>query len=138
MIVALDMLKRAWNQGITASLVLFESWYTHDALIAESLAIGYGVICRLKANTMKHSYQGRPFTLEQLWQTVAKKKAQSIHGFPYKGICLKAPYQSGRRRDSFRIRREKAVACLPVYRYGSGTIGNPHLLCPSLGDRTLF
>lgn len=88
--VAVDMLKRAWNQGIAASFILFDSWYAHDALIAESLAIGYGVICRLKANRVKYSYQGRPHTLKQLWQTVAKKKAQSIHGFPHKGIYLKA------------------------------------------------
>ena len=88
--VALDMLKRAWNQGIVASFVLFDSWYAHDALIAESMETGYGVICRLKANRVKYSCEGRQYTLKQLWQNVAKKKAKGIHGFPYKGVCLKA------------------------------------------------
>jgi len=88
--VAVDMLRRAWNQGIVASFVLFDSWYAHDALIADILEIGYGVICRLKSNRVKYCYEGCQYTLKQLWQNVAKKNARSIHGFPYKGICLKA------------------------------------------------
>ena len=88
--VAVDMLRYAWNQGIVASFVLFDSWYAHDALIADILEIGYGVICRLKSNRVKYSYEGCQYTLKQLWQNVAKKKTQSIHGFPYKGVCLKA------------------------------------------------
>jgi hypothetical protein len=89
-VVAVDMLKRAWNQGITASFVLFDSWYAHDVLIACILEIGYGVICRLKSNRVKYSYEGCQYTLKQLWQNVAKKKAKGIYGFPYKGVCLKA------------------------------------------------
>ena len=89
-VVAVDMLRRAWNKGIAASFVLFDSWYAHDVLIADILEIGYGVICRLKSNKVKYSYEGRHCTLKQLWQNVAKKKAKNIHGFPYKGICLKA------------------------------------------------
>jgi hypothetical protein len=88
--VAVDMLRRSWNQGIVASFVLFDSWYAHDVLIAEILEIGYGVICRLKSNRVKYSHEGCQHTLKQLWQNVAKKKARNIHGFPYKGICLKA------------------------------------------------
>ena len=88
--VAIDMLKRAWNQEIVASFVLFDSWYAHDALIADCLETGYGVICRLKSNRVKYSYEGQQYTLKQLWQNMARKKAKSIHGFPYKGICLKA------------------------------------------------
>jgi len=38
--VAVDMLRRAWNQGIIASFVLFDSWYAHDVLIADILEIG--------------------------------------------------------------------------------------------------
>jgi hypothetical protein len=88
--VAVDMLKRAWNHGVVASFVLFDSWYAHDALIADSLETGYGVICRLKLNRVKYSYEGCQYTLKELWQNVGKKKTKSLHGFPYKGICLKA------------------------------------------------
>jgi len=38
------MLKRTWHQGIAASFILFDSWYAHDAIIAEVLEIGYGII----------------------------------------------------------------------------------------------
>jgi len=44
----------------------------------------------LKSNRVKYSCEGCQYTLKQLWQNVAKNKARSIRGFPYKGICLKA------------------------------------------------
>jgi IS4 transposase len=88
--VTIDMLKRAWSQGVVASFVLFDSWYAHDVLIADIMEIGYGVICRLKSGRVKYCYQGSQYTLKQLWQNVAKKKAKGIQGFAYKGICLKA------------------------------------------------
>jgi hypothetical protein len=87
---AIDMLKRAGNQGVVASFVLFDRWYAHDALISDCLETGYGVISRLKSNRVKYSYEGHQYTLKQLWQNAARKKTKSIHGFPYKCICLKA------------------------------------------------
>lgn len=88
--VAVDMIKRAYNHGIDASFVLFDSWYAHDVLIADIVEIGYGVICRLKSGRVKYSYKGSRYTLKQLWDTQAKKKACCINGFVYKGVCLKA------------------------------------------------
>jgi len=88
--LAMDMLSRTYAQGLDASFVLFDSWYGHDSVISSVMNIGYGVICRLKAGRVKYIYQGKPYTLKQLWQSTAKKMTRSIHGFPYKGICVKA------------------------------------------------
>jgi len=44
------MLKRCWPNNISARFVLFDSWFASDAVIAQVLSIGYGVICRLKRN----------------------------------------------------------------------------------------
>ena len=82
------MVRRAWSYGIDASFVLFDSWFAHDALIAQILTIGYGVICRLKAGRVKYTYQGQPYTLKQLWQQVAKKKTRWLTTFRYKAVCL--------------------------------------------------
>jgi hypothetical protein len=83
-----EMARRAWSYGIDASFVLFDSWFAHDAIIAQILAIGYGVICRLKAGRVKYTYQGQPYTLKQLWQQVAKKKTRWLTTFQYKAVCL--------------------------------------------------
>jgi hypothetical protein len=49
--VLLEMLERSWNYGIPvcvqrtgreASFVLFDGWFSHDALISKAVSIGYG------------------------------------------------------------------------------------------------
>lgn len=87
--LAVDMITRAHAQGIDASFVLFDSWYGHDSVISNIMDIGYGIICRLKTGKVKYAYQGKSYTLKQLWQSTAKKMTRSVHGFPYKGVCLK-------------------------------------------------
>jgi IS4 transposase len=86
--VLIEMLQRAWTQGMEASFVLFDSWFAHDKTIAQILQIGYGVICRLKAGRSRYLYQGQSYTLKELWQRVAKKKTQWLSEFRVKGVCL--------------------------------------------------
>jgi IS4 transposase len=85
----IDMVRRAWSQGIDACLVIFDTWFAHDAIIAQILAIGYGVICRLKRGKVKYIYQGRPYTLKQLWHHVARERTRWLSEFRLKGVCLK-------------------------------------------------
>ncbi len=84
----LQMVDRAWQQGIDASFVLFDSWFAHDAVISSIYSIGYGVICRLKRNRVKYVYQGQHYTLKQLWQQVVKKKTRWLSQHNVKGVCL--------------------------------------------------
>jgi len=84
----LQMVDRAWQHGIDASFVLFDSWFAHDAVISSIYSIGYGVICRLKRNRVKYKYQGRHYTLKQLWQQVVKKKTRWLSQHNVKGACL--------------------------------------------------
>jgi hypothetical protein len=86
--VLIAMLDRAWKAGIDASFVLFDSWFACDKIISAALKIGYGVICRLKRNRTKYTYEGKEYTLKQLWKTVAKKKTKWIGQFQVKGVCL--------------------------------------------------
>ena len=83
-----EMLQRAWNNGIDASFVLFDSWFAHDIVISKILHIGYGVICRLKRGRTKYTYHGQQYTLKQLWHQVAKKKTYWLDRFKVKVFCL--------------------------------------------------
>jgi hypothetical protein len=87
--VLLEMLQRAWNAGIDAGFVIFDSWFAHDGTIQGIIAIGYGVICRLKRNQVRYEYQGRAYTLKQLWQRFARKKTLWIDKHQVKGLSLR-------------------------------------------------
>ena len=83
-----QMVDRAWESGINASFVMFDSWFAHDDVISRIYNIGYGVICRLKKGHVKYTYQGTPYTLKQLWHKVAKKKTTFIGKYQIKEACL--------------------------------------------------
>jgi len=75
--------------GISARFVLFDSWYACDKVISQILAIGYGVICRLKANKTHYHYKGKPMTLSQLWHTVARHELHWVSSRQIKAAQLK-------------------------------------------------
>lgn len=85
--VVVEMIARAWQNGIDASFVLFDSWFSHDEVIAKIKDIGYGVICRLKKGRVRYTYQGRKYTLKQLWNVV-KKRTEWIGKFQVKAVCV--------------------------------------------------
>jgi hypothetical protein len=82
------MAHRAFKYGISAAFMLFDSWFAHDDTISRICDAGYEVICRLKRNNVKYSYQGKQYTLKQLWQQVAEKKTTWIDDQALKGTCL--------------------------------------------------
>jgi IS4 transposase len=86
--VLVQMIDRAWKSGIDASFVLFDSWFSHDDIIRRIVDVGYGVICRLKRNRVRYGYQGKDYTLKQLWQQFAKKNTAWIKDRTIKGVCL--------------------------------------------------
>ena len=84
------MIGRAWNQGIDAAFVLFDSWFARDKIISRIYSTSYGVICRLKRGRVKYGYQGQQYTLKQLWQQVARKNTRWLSQQNVKAICLNA------------------------------------------------
>ena len=84
-----QMIRRCWQNGISARFVLFDSWFACDKVISQILDIGYGVICRLKANKTHYHYQGKPMTLPQLWHTVARHEIRWISSWQIKAAILK-------------------------------------------------
>ncbi len=84
-----QMIRRCSHMGISARFVLFDSWYACDKVISQILAIGYGVICRLKANKTHYHYKGKPMTLSQLWHTVARHELHRVSSWQIKAAQLK-------------------------------------------------
>lgn len=70
--LAVQMIQRAWDNGIRAGYALFDSWFGYPRLIEQVRAIdpSLHVICRLKKSKVKYLYQGKPYTLEELYQKV--------------------------------------------------------------------
>ena len=51
------MIRRAWQAGIEAQFILFDSWFAHDKIIFQIKLIGYDVITRLKRNQTRYGYR---------------------------------------------------------------------------------
>ena len=83
-----EMLQRCWQKGISARFVLFDSWFASDKVISQILNLGYGVICRLKRNRTRYSYQGQAMTLSQLWHEVARHELRWISSWQIKAAIL--------------------------------------------------
>lgn len=77
----LKILGRCQQTGIDARFVLFDSWFAYDSIISKIMKIGYGVICRLKRSRERYLYQGRQFTLAQLWHEVARHKLYQVNSW---------------------------------------------------------
>ncbi|MBW2075927.1 MAG: transposase [Deltaproteobacteria bacterium] len=85
--LGLQMIERAFDRGIRAGYVLFDSWYAWPSLIHAIRLISddLHVICRLKDSKVLYEYQGEKYRLSELYQKVKtsfRKDART-------GLCLK-------------------------------------------------
>jgi hypothetical protein len=73
-VVALQMLKRAMKHGISASYILFDSWFASVSLIKKiSKDTGMDTICMLKRGTTLFCYQHKMLTLSSLFDACKKR-----------------------------------------------------------------
>ena len=70
--LALQMIQRAFDRGIRAGYVLFDSWYAWPSLINAIRQINESlhVICRLKNSKVLYKYKGKKYRLSELYQKV--------------------------------------------------------------------
>lgn len=73
--LALMMIENAVNYGILPGYVIFDSWYAWPAFINAIRKINntIHVICRLKKNNILYEYNGKEYTLSQLYQKNKKR-----------------------------------------------------------------
>jgi len=70
--LALQMIQRAFDRGIRAGYVLFDSWYAWPSLIhgIRKISDDLHVICRLKNSKVLYEYKGKTYRLSELYQKV--------------------------------------------------------------------
>ena len=92
--LALMMIETAFNRGIRAGYVLFDSWYGWPKFInaIRKISDDLHVICRLKDSKVHYEYKGKKYRLSELYQKVKsglKKDART--GLLLKRVTVKLP-----------------------------------------------
>lgn len=70
--LALKMIQRAFDHGIRAGYVLFDSWYSWPSFInaIRKIDSAMHVVCRLKDTMVLYEYKGKKYRLSELYQKV--------------------------------------------------------------------
>jgi hypothetical protein len=92
--LALQMIQRAFDRGIRAGYVLFDSWYAWPSLINSIRNINENlhVICRLKNTKVLYEYNGKNYRLGELYQKVKSTiKKDSRTGLYLRRVTLPLP-----------------------------------------------
>ena len=76
-IIALDMVKRALNNGVEAHYLLVDSWYAKPDFIQGAGELGMPVIARIANNSRIWNFKGNHKTLESLYNSL--KSESHIH-----------------------------------------------------------
>jgi len=84
-VMALDMVKRALNQGVEADYLLVDSWYAKPDFIGQAGALGMPVIARIANNVRIWNFKGEHKTLDSLHSSL--KSERRIHTGHYGKIC---------------------------------------------------
>jgi len=92
--LALQMIQRAFDRGIRAGYVLFDSWYAWPSLIKDirNISQKLHVICRLKDSKTLYEYKGEKYRLSELYGKVkASLKKDSRTGLFLKRVTVRFP-----------------------------------------------
>jgi hypothetical protein len=73
-IMALDMVKRALNQGVDADYLLVDSWYAKPDFIGQAGELGMPVIARIANNVRIWNFKGEHKTLDSLHNALKSKR----------------------------------------------------------------
>ncbi len=72
--LAMEMLKRALDQGITADYLLIDSWYAKPNFIKEVKEEGVDIVARIANNNKIWNFKGKHKTLNGMYTTLSKVK----------------------------------------------------------------
>lgn len=102
--VAFEMIQNALKQGVTASYILMDTWFTHEPLVMKIKEIGLDVIGMAKDIGQKYNYCGKTFTLKELKSLLPKNVVSNILGSiivtTKKGLPVKLVYVRNRNNKS--------------------------------------
>jgi len=72
--LALQLVGDAVAKGINAAYVLFDSWFASKNMVCELRALKMHVICQVKKDKRLYVFNGREYTLTQLYNRHARRK----------------------------------------------------------------
>ena len=87
----ISMLKAAKRKGFGAETVMFDSWYCFNSFIIKLVELlQLNVICQLKnmPRTNKYIYQGKSYSLKELFAYYGKSKLRTVKKYQFKRSCL--------------------------------------------------
>jgi len=100
--VAVNLIRNTLNQGIEASYVLMDHWFTHEPMIKSCLAEGIDVIGMVKQMKQKYTYKGKKYELKELRTLLPKCRNGNIIGSVIvktkTGISVKLVYVKNRNK----------------------------------------
>ncbi len=85
-----SLLKEAKKKIKDVGYVLFDSWFCFNCFIKQVKSLGIEVICQLKnmPRTNKYSYNGKSYSLKELYSYFAKSKMRTVKKYCYKRAVL--------------------------------------------------
>lgn len=85
-----SLLKEAKKKIKDVNYVLFDSWFCFNCFIKQVKSLGIEVICQLKnmPRTNKYSYNGKDYSLKELYNYFAKPKMRTVKKYCYKRAVL--------------------------------------------------
>jgi DDE superfamily endonuclease len=85
-----SLLKEAKKKIKDVHYVLFDSWFCFNCFIKQVKSLGIEIICQLKnmPRTNKYSYNGKEYSLKELYNYFAKPKMRTVKEFCYKRALL--------------------------------------------------
>ncbi|MEK4174995.1 transposase [Aeribacillus sp. FSL K6-1305] len=98
-----NMIKRALSQGIDASYVLMDTWFTQQPLIKSIVDQGLDVIGMVKDTKQRYQVNGEWVSLKKLYQTAKPSQHQkgilrSIHTTMANGVPVKVVFVRNRHK----------------------------------------
>ncbi len=78
--VAVQLIRNTLNQGIQASYILMDSWFTNEPMIKSCLKEGLDVIGMVKRGNQKYIYKGKKYELKELRTLLPKCRNGNIIG----------------------------------------------------------
>ena len=94
--LAIEMVQKAYNSGLDASFVLFDSWFAFPSFIKDVYDSGYNVICKLKKlPNIRYTYKGKLYHLDALYRKVAKDILKPLPTLPGRYAAIDVTTKEG-------------------------------------------
>lgn len=98
-----DMVRRALGNGVQASYILMDSWFTQQPLVKDLTSLGIDVIGMVKKTNQRYLVDGHYVSLKELYTLAAPKGGssailRSIHTTMANGVAVKIVFVRNRNK----------------------------------------